>query len=116
MKKEIQNDGKSGVLNIRICDYFVEIKRKDKMKAIIDAVNALNGDLEFSNQGDSGYPYLVVDILNGTYWLSGMGKQTLNLVSFTVTSAQLMSSTHAQMSYQQHLGLMVSQLKNGRLE
>lgn len=81
MKTVIQNNFKSGVLNIRICDSFVGstrmIKRKYKMKAIIDAVNSLNGDLELANQGDSGYPYLLVDIHNGSYWLSGMGKSAI---------------------------------------
>jgi hypothetical protein len=43
------------------------------MKAVIDAVNALNGDLEFANQGDSVYPYLLVDAINGSYWRSIMG-------------------------------------------
>ena len=47
------------------------------MKTVIYAVNALNGDLDFANQGDSRYPYLVVDILNGTYSLSGMGKSAI---------------------------------------
>lgn len=47
------------------------------MKTVIDAVNALNGDLEFANQGDSGYQHLVVDILNGSYWLSSMGKSSV---------------------------------------
>ena len=47
------------------------------MKAAIDAVNDLNGDLEFANQGDSGYQYLLVDIHNGSYWLSGMGKSAI---------------------------------------
>lgn len=47
------------------------------MKTVIDAVNALNGDLDFANQGDSGYPYLIVDIHNGSYWLSGMGKSAI---------------------------------------
>ena len=43
------------------------------MKTVIDAVNALNGDLEFANQGDSVYPYLLVDAINGSYWRSIMG-------------------------------------------
>lgn len=47
------------------------------MKTVIDAVKALNGDLEFANQGDSGYPYLLVDIHNGSYWLSSMGKSAV---------------------------------------
>lgn len=47
------------------------------MKTVIDAVKHLNGDLEFVNQGDSGYKNLVVDILNGSYWLSSMGKSSV---------------------------------------
>lgn len=44
-------------------------------KTVVDAVNALHGDLEFATQGDHGYPYLLMDIGDGSYWLSIMDKK-----------------------------------------